>query len=168
MKSVKQLCLISVCSTILVVSKEMLAFLPNIELVTFLLLMYAIHFDWRISVSIATIFCFLQIVLYGFGIWTPMYFIVWNGWVVLCFLLRKFLKSNQRCAFFSAGFGLIFGFLFAIPYFFVSIHTGWAYFFNGLAFDIIHCLGNYILMSILYDPVHAFFNKLCYSYVSNI
>lgn len=160
MKSVKNLCFISVCATILLISKELLAFLPNIELVTFLLLMYALHFPLSISLSIATIFCFLQIVLYGFGIWTPMYFIVWNGWVAICFLFKHFLTTNQRCAFFSAAFGLIFGFLFAIPYFFVSIHTGWAYFLNGLPFDVVHCLGNYILMSVLFDPVNAFLKKV--------
>lgn len=160
MNSVKQLCLISVCSAILVISKEVLAFLPNIELVTFLLLMYALHFKWTTSISIATIFCFLQIVLYGFGIWTPMYFIVWNGWVLVCLALKKFLITNQRCAFLSAGFGFIFGFLFSIPFFFVSMQAGWAYFVRGIPFDLVHGLGNYIIMSVLYDPIHAFFAKI--------
>ena len=160
MNRVKQLCLISVCSAILVISKEVLAFLPNVELVTFLLLMYALHFPISISFSIATIFCFLQIILYGFGIWTPIYFIVWNGWVWICYRLKNILQTNQRCAFLSAGFGLIFGFLFSIPYFFISIHAGWANFLNGIPFDLVHCLSNYILMSVLYDPVHAFFEKI--------
>lgn len=159
MKSVKQLVLISICSAILVISKECLAFLPNIELVTFLLLMYALHFKFSSALMIATVFCFLQIVLYGFGIWTPMYFIVWNGWVILCYRLKKYLTTNQRCAFLSAAFGLLFGFLFSIPYFFVSIHFGWTYFIRGIPFDCIHCLGNYILMSILYEPVSLFFRK---------
>ena len=160
MNRIQRLCLVSVCSAILVMCKEILAFLPNIELVTFLLLIYSLRFDLSMSISIATIFCFLQIVLYGFGLWTPLYFIVWNGWVLVCFSLKKILVSNQRCAFLSAGFGLIFGFLFSIPYFFMSVQTGWAYFLRGLPFDLVHCLGNYILVSILYDPVHAFFEKL--------
>ena len=159
MNRVQELCWISVCSAILVMSKEVLAFLPNIELVSFLLLLFAIHFKPYMSFMIATIFCFLQIVLYGFGIWTPMYFLVWNGWVGVCIVLKNFLTKNQRCAFLSAGFGLVFGFLFAIPYFFVSIHTGWAYFLRGIPFDLVHCLGNYIVMSVLYDPVSSFFAK---------
>ncbi|MEG2544731.1 MAG: hypothetical protein RR986_08465 [Longicatena sp.] len=157
MKSVRNLVFYAMCAAIVVISKELLAFLPNIELVSFLLILFALNFEWKGSIFIAFIFCFLQSVLYGVGLWTPMYFIVWPLLVIVVASLKKYLTNYARTALFSALFGLMFGFLFSIPYFMVSIRTGWIYFIKGIPFDLIHCFGNYIIMALLFDKASHLF-----------
>lgn len=163
MNEVRKLVIYAMCAAIIVISKEVLSFLPNIELVSFLLILFALHFELKGSLFIVFIFCFLQTILYGVGLWTPMYFIVWPLLVIVTRCLKKQLNSYGRCAYFSAVFGLIFGFLFSIPYFFVSMKTGWIYVIKGIPFDFIHCLANYIIMVLLYDRTsnlfHYFHNK---------
>ena len=61
----------------------------------------------------------------------------------------------------SGTFGLMYGFLYAIPYF---IAGGWAagfsYWISGIPFDIAHCIGNVVVALVLYKPVHTILTKL--------
>lgn len=154
----------TMCAAILVVSKEFLAFLPNVELVSFLLIVYALNFRLQGVVSIAVLFSGIQTLLYGVGMWTPMYFIVWSLLGVAVYYLRNFLTNENRCAIFSGGFGFVFGFLFSIPYFMVSLRTGWIYFLKGIPFDLIHGIANYIIMLVLFNKVNQLLGDLSKKY----
>ncbi|MDQ0362254.1 hypothetical protein [Breznakia pachnodae] len=154
----------TMCAAILVVSKEFLAFLPNIELVSFLLIVYALNFRLEGVISIAVLFSGVQMVLYGVGMWTPMYFIVWSLLGITVYYFRNFLTNENRCAIFSGGFGLVFGFLFSIPYFIVSLRMGWIYFLKGIPFDLIHCIANYIIMLVLFNKVNQLLGDLSKKY----
>lgn len=158
--NVKQLCKLALCSAILIVSKEILAFLPNVELVTFFCLMYGLFFSKRENLLITISFCFVQMILYGFGLWTLVYFVIWPGFTIFVCLIKKHITNYMRASMVSSIFGFSFGFLCSIPYFFFSIQTGWAYFLNGIFFDIIHGMGNLILCLILFDPVYKIFSQL--------
>ena len=160
MKQVTQMCAYALFATVTVASKEILAFLPNVELVSFLLIMYALHFKLSGALMISVLFCFIQMLLYGIGIWTPMYFVVWPLLILVTFILKKGLKTEQRCALFSGGFGLIFGFLFAIPYFFVSFNMGWIFFLKGIPFDLVHAVANYLIMILLFKQIKPVFERM--------
>lgn len=144
---------IALFSAILVISKEILAFLPNVELVSFLLILIACHMSLKESLMIATCFCFIQMLLYGFGEWTPIYFLVWNGLVLVVKLIP--FHSKHLLALISGLFGLTFGLYFSLPYLFLSFETALAYWIKGLFFDLIHCLGNYLIMMLLYDRMNS-------------
>ena len=154
----------TMCAAILIISKEVLAFLPNVELVSFLLIVYALNFRLQGVISIAVLFSIVQTLLYGLGMWTPMYFIVWSLLGIVAYLLRNFLTNENRCSLFSGGFGFIFGFLFSIPYFIVSLRMGWIYFLKGLPFDFVHGIANYIIMLVLYNKVNQVLNNLSSKY----
>ena len=160
MKVANKLVLYAMCAALVVVSNELLAFLPNVELVTFLLMMYSLYFDLKGSIMIAVLFCFIQTLLYGVGIWTLMYFIVWPLLVFVTSCLKKQLNNYHRCALFSGMFGLCFGFLFSIPYFLISLKMGWIYFLKGIPFDLIHGIANYIIMIFLYEKMSKIFFQL--------
>lgn len=149
----KKVILYAMLACILVISKEMLAFLPNIELVSFLIIMYGLFFSSRAILYIVFLFSTIQMLLYGVGMWTPMYYIVFSALGLLTISLRRWLSNDYRLALFSGLFGLVFGFLFSLPYFLISWHFGWVYFLNGLFFDVIHAIGNYIFMLLLASPV---------------
>ncbi len=156
----KQFVLCAFLAGLCVVSKEMLAFLPNVELVTFLMILYSLCLDLKSVILISILFCFVQMMLYGVGLWTPMYFIVWPGLCLMTYCFRKVLKTEQRLSLYSGIFGLCFGFLFSIPFFMISLKMGWAYFINGIVFDVIHGVSNYIIMMFLYEPSFSVFSKL--------
>lgn len=157
MNKCKEIVLIALLSAILVISKELLAFLPNIELVTFLLIMYSKHFKLENSLMIANVFCLLQMVLYGIGEWTPIYFFVWNGLVFISYHFKRLKRDSY--ALLAACFGLTFGFFFALPYLFFSLESMLAYWIKGLFFDLIHGIGNYLMVMILYDATDSWMNR---------
>lgn len=157
MNKVTQMCTYALLAALTIAAKELLAFLPNVELVSFLLIIYALYLKQSGAILVSVLFCFVQILLYGFGIWSIMYFIVWPLLVCVVVLFKKYLNTYQRCALFSGIFGLIFGFLFSIPYFIISIKTGWIYFLKGIPFDLIHAVANYLIMVVLFDPISKVF-----------
>lgn len=160
MNKVKELVLVAVLAGIMVISKEILAFLPNIELVSFLVIVYTIALGCTRTVMICTIFTFVQILLYGIGPWTPMYFLVWPMLSLLTKLFKKYCHSEFALAMLSGSFGLIFGLLMSIPYFIIGFEAGLAYFIKGIPFDLIHGIGNYLLMLVLYPAIYPRFNQI--------
>lgn len=156
----KQLVLNALLAGIMVISKEMLAALPNVELVTFLVIMFSLYFPLKDVIMMVCLFSTLEMLLYGVGFWTPMYYLVFSGYAVLTHLLAPWLVSPYRLAFLSGIYGLVFGLLFAIPYALIDWHLGWAYFLNGLIFDAIHAIGNYILMLLLAEPMQRILKRL--------
>lgn len=165
MNKTKEWVLIALLASILTISKEILAFLPNIELVSFLLIVYTLNFPTKMVYMIAIIFCFIQIVLYGIGLWTPMYFILWPLLVLLTKLFKNHLKTESQLAIFSALFGFSFGFMTSIPYFMIDLNMGWAGFLRGIPFDLIHCIGNYLVMLVLYQPTIKVMKQLTKKYI---
>ena len=147
----RSLVIYGLCAAIVVVSKEVISFIANIELVSFLLIMFGRNFRLAGSIMIAIVFSFLQMLLYGVGIWTYMYFIVWTLLVIVANYTKQLFNTEQKLALFSGSFGLVFGFLFSIPYFVISFNLGVAYFIKGIPFDLVHGIANYIIMLLLFE-----------------
>lgn len=72
MKGLRSLCVMSMMGVVLVVSKEVLAFLPNLELVSLLTILFTLAFRQRV-IGILAVFLLLEGLLYGFGQWWIMY-----------------------------------------------------------------------------------------------
>lgn len=165
MSKTKRIALYAILTGILIISKELLAFLPNIELVTFLIMMYALYLDIWGVLTICFAFCIVQTALYGSGMWTIAYFIIWPLYGCITYVMRDFLKQHYlRMACTSLLFGLCFGSLSAIPYVCLSISAAWAYVLRGLIFDIVHGVANFILMILLFDPLEPIMNRLFLKY----
>lgn len=160
----KQLMLYTMSIAILTISKELLSFLPNIEIVSFLFILYALYYPLPGSLLVSFGFNLIQIILYGVGLWTPVYFIIWPFLIIITYVVRLYLTTEYRCAMLSAIFGLSFGFFTALPYFVISIQTGWIYFLKGLPFDFIHATSNYIIMIVLFPKT----SKLIQSFTLKI
>jgi hypothetical protein len=73
-----RLTLIAVLAATLTAGKTALAFIPNVEIVTLLLILFGVVFGWRISLPAALIFCTLEIFIWGFfPVYVLLYFIYW-------------------------------------------------------------------------------------------
>lgn len=133
--------------------------LPNIEPVTLLLMCCAIVYGWR-ALFPCYVFVLLEGLLYGFGLWFVNYLYIWAVLVCVVRLLHRNTSYVVWTAV-SAGYGLLFGALCAIPYFFIG---GWAmafsYWVSGIPFDLLHCAGNGVLAAVLLKPLTGVLRRL--------
>ncbi len=147
-----QIVTIGVLSAILLVGQLGLAFLPNIEIVSTLIILYTQIYKKQVF-SIILVFVLLEGIIFGFGIWWISYLYIWNILALIVLLLHK-MDSAVLWAVVSGIFGLLFGALCAIPYL-LSGGPGaaFAYWSAGIPYDILHCCGNFALTLILYKPL---------------
>ncbi len=155
----KDIAIVGITSAIMLLSQVAFSFLPNIELVSLFIILFTRNFGRKMLYSIY-IFVLLEGVLYGFGIWWIMYLYIWAILYLLVRIFRR-LSFSLTWAIISGIYGLCFGALCSIPYFFISgIGGGIAYFVSGLPFDILHCVGNFVTALFLLKPLDIVLKKL--------
>lgn len=143
---------VGLLSAILVAVQVGLAFLPNIELVSVLLLVFTLTYKNKVF-YIIYVFAILEGLIYGFGIWWFNYLYVWTVWAIIVMIMRK-NNSVILWAVACGAFGLGFGALCAIPYFITGgIGGGIAYWTAGIPYDITHCIANFAVTFILFKPL---------------
>ncbi len=147
-----QIVTIGVLSAILLVGQLGLAFLPNIEIVSTLIILYTLTYKRQVF-PIIMIFVLLEGIIFGFGIWWISYLYIWNILALIVLVLHK-MDSAILWAVVSGIYGLLFGALCAIPYL-ISGGPGaaFAYWSAGIPYDILHCGGNFTLTLVLYRPL---------------
>ena len=102
-----RLALAGLMGALLVVGKQVMSGLPNIEPVTLLIVLFTLELPRETPAAI-TVFLLLQGVLYGFGLWWAMYIYVWYLLALLTWLLRR-MDNALGWAVFSGIYGLCFG-----------------------------------------------------------
>lgn len=165
--TLKELVFFGVYAAIMIAFKELMGALPNIEPVTVMLIALTCVYGIKALLP-AYVFSIIQIVLHGFYVWNLMYLYVWAILVFLVLLLlpvhRMLGKLNgsksavfqtAMWTFIAALFGIAFGTLCAIPYFFVLGTAGaMSWIISGLSFDITHCISNGIITAIAFYPLY--------------
>ncbi|MDO4460766.1 MAG: hypothetical protein Q4C42_11940 [Clostridia bacterium] len=156
---IRDICLMAVLGATMYASQVALAFLPNIELVSLLTILFTLVFKKKI-IGILGVFLVIETFTYGINTWTIMYMYVWPILALIAYLFRK-VDKPVIWAVISGAYGLSFGFLCSIVYLFIGGPGGfWAYFLNGLTFDLIHCLGNFTVTFFLYRALRKALEKL--------
>ncbi len=165
--TIQDICLIGMMVAVIEVCKVALNFLPNIELTTFWLVMFTLFFGKKIII-VVPVFILIEGSIYGFNLWWIMYLYTWPLLVFVTWAFRK-QQSAWFWSIFSGAFGLSFGLFCAIPYLVIGtinggIQNGLYIFFNwwvaGIPWDIVHCIGNFVLMRVLYNPVRNLITKM--------
>ena len=160
--SVKELTLIGMMVAIIEVCKVVLLPLPNIELTSFWVMMFTLYFGARI-IYVIPVFILIEGAMYGFGIWWIMYLYVWPLLALLAWLFRK-SESAWTWSAISGIFGLSYGMLCSIPYYIIGaaegglaggLQAGFAWWISGIPLDIVHGVGNFSLMLVLYRPIRS-------------
>ena len=142
---------------LLLTAQIVLAPLPNIELVTLLILEYTLVFGLRRAAWPVVVFLGLEGLLYGFGLWWLNWLYIWPLWMLIVWLLRR-CDSATLWAVAAGAFGLCFGALCAIPYWFIGgPAAAFSYWVAGIPFDIPHCVGNVVSVLVLYRPLRRAF-----------
>ncbi|MCI7189769.1 MAG: hypothetical protein MR998_03875 [Lachnospiraceae bacterium] len=157
---VRKITRIALLSAILYVSKVALEFLPNVELVSLLTVLYTLVFG-KEAFLIVTVFNLFELIQWGFGTWWVSYLYVWPLLVLITLLLKKIIKEEFLIWSVVSGlFGLIFGSLFAIVYLPVDPAYALAYWISGLPWDVWHGVCNFVLMLVIGKPLYLLLKKI--------
>ena len=158
-------------AALLLVSQLTLAGLPNIELVSLLIIVWTRVYRTGALPGIA-VFVVLEGVIFGFGIWWVSYLYIWFilwGIVMLIPQRRsaeplrgkRLILASLGWALLSGAYGFAFGALTAIPWFFRGgLSTMFAYWVSGIPFDIPHAIGNFAAALLLAVPMTELLGKL--------
>ncbi len=157
---VKTMTRIALLSAILYVSKLALEFLPNVELVTLLIILYTIVFG-KETLLIITVFNLFEGIQWGFGLWWLSYLYTWPILCLVVLLLMKMVKEEFIVwAVVAGAFGLLFGGFFALAYLPVDPAYALTYWIAGLPWDVWHGVWNFALVAVLGKPVYQILIKL--------
>lgn len=155
----RELTALAVFAALMIALQVALAVLPNIEMVTLLIILATVHLGRKAMLSVA-VFVLVEGLIYGFGLWWFNYLYVWPILVLIVLALRKW-SHPVLWAMVAGIYGLLFGTLCSIPYF---ITGGWGagigYIVGGIPFDIPHCIGNVVLTALLWYPMNYVLNKV--------
>lgn len=158
--SLKRIARIGMMTAIIYACKVALESIPNVELVSFLTIMYAISFGID-AIFAVTVFNMLELVQWGPGTWWISYLYVWPLLAVITIVFKKKLGSEPLYwAILSGVFGLFFGSLFAVLYIPIDVKYAATYFISGLPYDVLHCISNFIIMLILFKPINKLLNRV--------
>lgn len=157
----KQVVQVGLYSAALIALQVALSSLPNIEVVSFLFVIYGITLSLKMNLAIAFVFVSIQMMVWGFGDWVIGYYWIWPIWSLIIYFLKPLLKENHYAwALMSGAWGILFGILFAVNHgIFYGFNYSLAYWIKGLSFDLIHIVSNYIIMLILFNPVLKLFKE---------
>ena len=154
-----EIVVMGVLTAVVFAAQVAMGFLPNIELVTLLFILYTLVLGKKVFLIIY-VFVFLEGIFYGFGLWWVNYLYVWTVQSIVTLILRK-----QTSVFFwsilSGFYGISFGALCAIPYFFMGgLSSAFAYWVSGIAYDIPHCIGNIVICLLLFKPLYKVLDQV--------
>lgn len=159
----KDLAIIGIMSALLITVQVALAFLPNVELISLIIILCTIFYGWK-TLYIIYIFAIVEGLIYGFHIWWISYLYVWTILMLIAMIFKN-KKSPLFWAITSGIYGLTFGALCTIPSYFIGgISMAISTFINGIPFDVIHCAANYVLALVLFKPLYILFTRINHKY----
>lgn len=142
-------------AVLLVAAKYALDAVPNVELVSLLLILYTLEFPGLVLPALYT-YVMLYGLMYGMGVW---WFPQWYVWLVLVGAARLLRRCDSAVlwAVVSGAFGLSYGALYAVSYAVLNggIAAGFAWWVAGIPFDLLHCAGNFAAALLLYRPLRT-------------
>lgn len=156
----KDVALVGLLAAVITAAKQALSFLPNIEIVTLLFIVFTVTFGAKRALMVSVIFTTLQIAIYGFATWLLVYYFIWPMLIIVSALMKRKLKTEYGFAVLAGLYGLTFGLICAVfESFFYGAAYGIAYWVRGIPFDLIHGVSNFITVLLLYRPLCSAFIK---------
>lgn len=166
--STKDIILIGLFAAVLTGGKMALMLIPNIEIVTILIMLYSMVFGIKISLTATLIFCLTEGFLFGFNTWLISYFIHWPTLAVVSYALSKltYLK-NYIYIIVGGALTALFGVTSSAIDAIVSTNVSNINFFTmfsliyirGAAFYVTHIVSNVILIAVALPALQPLFTQ---------
>ena len=170
----KDIVLTALVAALLSAGKQALAAIPNVEVVTLLIMLYAACLKPQIAFVATGIFIVIECFRWGIYTWVLAYVIHWNFVAFMTFLLARVFKLKNRFIYLAftivvtAAFGVLttlidsiigagrtgrsFSLIFTITY------------MRGIYFYIVHVVGNAAFNIVLFAPMRMLLDKLMIKY----
>lgn len=157
--SIREIALFGMLGALTFGLKVAMSYLPNIEPVSLLVMVFAVVFGKK-SLYPIYLYVMLEILIYGIGTWNVNYLYVWGILALAAYWMRKAVQPLYW-ALLAGVFGLSFGLLCA-PVDFLLGDIGFVIskWISGIPFDIAHCAGNFIIALLLFQPLRQLTEKL--------
>lgn len=140
-------------------AKYVMSWMPNIEPVSLMVMVYATVFGKKCVFPIY-VYVLLEILFYGLGLWNFNYLYIWAVLALAAWLLRK-MEHPLAWAILSGVFGLLFGALCApVDVFVGGLGYAGAKWVSGIPYDLMHCAGNFVMALVLFKPLQQLTSKL--------
>ena len=157
--SVRDVVLFGVLGALTFGAKYVMSFLPNIEPVSLMVMLYAVVFG-RKWVYPVYLYVAMEILFYGISLWNINYLYIWAVLAIGAGVLKN-MDSALGWAMLSGVFGLMFGALCGIVDVFIGgfgyAVTKWV---SGIPFDIMHCVGNFCIALVMFKPLRGLLERL--------
>lgn len=157
--SVREVVLFGVLGALTFAAKYAMSFLPNIEPVSLMVMLFAVVFG-RKWVYPVYLYVAMEILFYGISLWNINYLYIWAVLALAAGCMKK-MQHPLGWAILSGAFGLLFGALCGIVDIFIG---GFGYaltkWISGIPFDIAHCAGNFVIALLLFVPMRRLLEKL--------
>ena len=170
----KDIVLTALAAALLSAGKQALAAIPNVEVVTLLIMLYAACFKPQIAFIVTGIFIVIECFIWGIHTWVLAYVIHWNFISFATFLLVRVFKIKNRFIFFAftilvtACFGVLTSLIDAIvgaggsmekfAMLFVTIYV------RGIFFYVVQVVGNAVFNIVLFVPMRNLLDRLMIKY----
>ena len=157
--TVKEIALFGMLGALTFGAKFVMSGLPNIEPVSLFIMVFTVVFGLKALFPMG-IYIALEILVYGIQLWNINYLYIWPLLAVIALLMRR-VQEPVIWAVVAGSFGLLFGLLCAPVYLFIG---GWQFAVNwwlsGIPFDLLHCVGNFVLTLLLFAPLRKLLTQL--------
>ncbi len=157
--TVRELALFSVLGALTFAAKYVMSWLPNIEPVSLMVMLFAAVFG-RKCIYPMYLYVAMELLFYGIGLWNINYLYIWAVLALAALLLRS-MRHPLGWALLSGTFGLLFGALCGIVDVFIGgVPYAAAKWVSGIPFDIVHCAGNFVIALLLFAPLRKLMERL--------
>lgn len=157
--NLREIALFGILGALTFGAKVAMSFLPNIEPVSLLVMVYTVVFG-RKALYPTYLYVALEILFYGIQLWNINYLYVWLILFLLAWALRK-TEQPLAWALLGAVYGLFFGALCAPVYLFTggpAVALSW--WISGIPYDLLHCAGNFAMALVLFAPLKKLLRNL--------
>jgi hypothetical protein len=167
---IKRLVLIALFGALCSAFKFFLMYIPNVEVVTLLIVVFTYVFGLGMGMGATIVFCVIEGLIWGFNpTWLVAYFIHWPTVSLVTFFMQKGrLKNPIVIAIIISAVTVLFGLQSTFTYMitgggikatnfvsrYLSLYT------SGIIFYVVHVVSSFISVAVGFTPVRILLTKL--------
>ncbi|MEO0454886.1 MAG: ECF transporter S component [Verrucomicrobiota bacterium] len=165
--SYQKLALIASLAAVIAVSRIPLALIPNVQLVTALIICSGIAYGRMIGLAIGMLVPLISNLFLGHGPWTIWQMFAWGlcGFISGVPMINRMKQNRWSLAFYGAGWGFLYGWITNLWFWLtavspLTIETWVSYcLVSSSIVDFIHAVNNFIFLALLGLPVLKIFSQ---------
>ncbi len=174
-KASKKIVLIGMLSATITSGKIVLSAIPNVEIVTLLIMAYTIVFGLSISLPTTLIFVTTEMLIYGLNSWVLSYYIHWSLIAIVTALVYCIFSDKHMLPYIISATILtaFFGVLTSLIDVLMFANSGWSNFWDsftlmyvrGVYFYAIHIVSTTIVVALGLYPIVNILKKIGKSFL---